>query len=84
MRILGPDGKPISTAPPVSDEVVQFVERAREIAAQGDPASALQQIVFAFQQDVESDLVIDAHQFELAFTDGRNERIRAECRTRPV
>ncbi len=60
MRILGPDGKPISTAQPVSDEVVQFVERAKEIAAQGDPASALQQIVFAFQQDVSSDLVLNA------------------------
>ena len=56
MRILGPDGKPISTAPPVSDEVKQFVEQAAAIAAQGDPATALQQIVFAFQQDVNSDL----------------------------
>jgi hypothetical protein len=60
MRILGPDGKPISTSPPVNDEVKQFVEQAQSIAAQGDPASALQQIVFAFQQDVNSDLVLDA------------------------
>src|SRR5580658_9231139 len=60
MRILGPDGKPISSAPPASEEVTKFVEQARAIAAQGDPANALQQIVFAFQQDVNSDLVLDA------------------------
>ncbi len=59
MRILGPDGKPLQTGPPVSDEVKQIVERAQAIAAQGDPASALQQLVFAFQTDVSSDLVLD-------------------------
>ncbi|HLK58163.1 MAG TPA: hypothetical protein VKU00_16470 [Chthonomonadaceae bacterium] len=59
MRILGPDGRPIETAPPVSDEVKQLVERARAIAEQGDPASALQQMVVAFQSDVSSDLVLD-------------------------
>ena len=60
MRILGPDGNPIQTGPPVSDEVKQIVERAMAIATQqGDPASALQQLVFAFQTDVSSDLVLD-------------------------
>jgi tetratricopeptide (TPR) repeat protein len=60
MRILGPDGNPIQTGPPVSDEVKQIVERANAIATQqGDPASALQQLVFAFQTDVASDLVLD-------------------------
>jgi hypothetical protein len=59
MRILGPDGKPIETGPPVSDEVKQIIERAKAIAQQGDPVSALQQMVFAFQQDVTSNLVLD-------------------------
>ncbi len=60
MRILGPDGNPVQTGPPVSDEVKQIVERAKAIAVQqGDPASALQQLVFAFQTDVSSDLVLD-------------------------
>lgn len=59
MPILGPDGKPIQSGPPVSDEVKQIVERAKAIAEQGDPASALQQLVFAFQTDVASDLVLD-------------------------
>jgi hypothetical protein len=59
MRILGPDGKPIETGPPVSEEMKQIVERAKAIAAQGDPASALQQMVFAFQSDVQSSLVLD-------------------------
>ena len=60
MRILGPDGNPVQTGPPVSDEVKQIVERANAIATQqGDPASALQQLVFAFQTDVASDLVLD-------------------------
>ncbi len=60
MKILGPDGNPIQTGPPVSDEVKQIVERALAIATQqGDPASALQQLVFAFQTDVSSDLVLD-------------------------
>src|SRR5262249_3980929 len=60
MPILGPDGKPIQTGPPVSKEVREIVERAKSMAAQGDPATALQQIVFAFQTDVNSDLVLDA------------------------
>src|SRR5689334_18681026 len=59
MRILGPDGQPVETGPPVSDEVKQFVARARELAASGDPSSALQQMVFAFQTDVSSNLVLD-------------------------
>jgi hypothetical protein len=59
MPILGPDGKPIQTGPPVSNEVKEIVERAKAIAAQGDPATALQQMVFAFQTDVNSDLVLD-------------------------
>src|SRR5579862_2117595 len=60
MRILGPDGKPIEPEAPVTEEVKQFVERAAAIAADGDPASGLQQLVFAFQQDVNSDLVLNA------------------------
>ena len=59
MRILGPDGKPIESGPPVSPEVRQFVEQAKATAAEGEPHNALQQIVFAFQHDVTSDLVID-------------------------
>ncbi len=59
MRILGPDGQPFESGPPVSEEVKQYVVRAKEIAAQGDPASGLQQLVFAFQTDVNSDLVLD-------------------------
>jgi tetratricopeptide (TPR) repeat protein len=43
----------------VAPEVVQAVEQAKAIAAQGEPHNALQQMVFAFQQDVRSDLVID-------------------------
>jgi len=60
MRILGPDGRPISTGPPVSEEVRGFVERSRVIAAQGDLGTALQQLVMAFQSDVTSDLLVDA------------------------
>lgn len=59
MSILGPDGKPIRTGPPVTNEVKQFIERAKAIAEQGDLNSALQQLVFAFQTDVTSDLVLD-------------------------
>lgn len=59
MRILGPDGNPISTGTPVSIEVQQIVDQAKEIAARGDAATALQQMVYAFQSDVKSDLVID-------------------------
>ncbi len=59
MRILGPDGKPIETGPPVSEEVNQLVQQAKEIVAQGEPHNALQQMVFAFQSDVSSDLVLD-------------------------
>lgn len=59
MRLLGPDGQPIETGPPVSDEVKQIVERARLIAGQGDPGAALQQLIFAFQTDVTSSLVLD-------------------------
>jgi tetratricopeptide (TPR) repeat protein len=58
MRILGPDGKPIESGPPVAPEVREFVAQAKETAAGGDPHSALQQMVFAFQSDVASDLVI--------------------------
>lgn len=60
MRILGPDGQPIESGPPVSEEVRKLVEQAKATAQQGDPATALQQIAFAFQQDVRSDLVLDA------------------------
>jgi len=35
------------------------VEHAKAIAAQGEPHNALQQMVFAFQEDVRSDLVVD-------------------------
>ena len=59
MRILGPDGHPIESGPAVPPEARQYVERAKVIAENGDPASALQQMVFAFQYDVSSDLVLD-------------------------
>jgi tetratricopeptide (TPR) repeat protein len=73
MRILGPDGRPIETGPPVSEEVRKIVEQAKANAlqaeqaqAQGnDPAAhqflatALQHLAFAFQSDVTSDLVLD-------------------------
>ena len=59
MRILGPDGKPIETGPSVSEEVKQLVQQAKAIVAQGEPHNALQQMVFAFQSDVSSDLVLD-------------------------
>lgn len=59
MRILGPDGQPIETGPPVSDEVKQIVEQSLQIAQQGDPATALQRLVFAYQSDVTSNLVLD-------------------------
>jgi tetratricopeptide (TPR) repeat protein len=59
MRILGPDGRPLESGPPVSDEVREIVERSKAIAAQGDPGSALQQLVLAYQTDVSSDLVLD-------------------------
>jgi hypothetical protein len=60
MRILGPDGNPISSEPAASDEVKALVERAKSAAAEGDPATALQHMVFAFQLDVSSDLVLEA------------------------
>jgi hypothetical protein len=60
MRILGPDGRPLNNEPPVKDEVRQIVEQSRALAAQGDPQTALQQLVLAFQQDVTSDLVLNA------------------------
>ena len=59
MRILGPNGEPLESVPAVSEEVRQIVERAKAIAAQGDPGTALQQMVYAFQQDVSSDFVLD-------------------------
>ena len=59
MRILGPDGKPIETGPSVSEEVKQLVQQAKAIVAEGEPHNALQQMVFAFQSDVSSDLVLD-------------------------
>lgn len=59
MRILGPDGKPIESGPPVPPGVRQLVEHAKEAAANGEPHNALQQMVFAFQHDVASDLVIN-------------------------
>jgi tetratricopeptide (TPR) repeat protein len=59
MRILGPDGQPIQSGPPVSDNVRQIVDQAKQIAAQGDLSTALQQMVAAFQEDVSSDLVLD-------------------------
>jgi len=59
MRILGPDGQPIETGPPISKEIQEFVDQAREAAAAGDPATALQHMAIAFQSDVNSDLVIN-------------------------
>ena len=59
MRILGPDGLPLESGPPVSEETRKIVDNAIALAEQGDPAGALQQMVFAFQNDVASDLVLD-------------------------
>lgn len=59
MRILGPDGLPIESGPPVSDEVKQILEQSKAIAATGDVSTALQQLVFAFQKDVNSTSVLD-------------------------
>lgn len=59
MPILGPDGNPISSGPPAPDEVKQIVEQAKAIAVQGDLPSALQQLGFAFQYDVSSDLILN-------------------------
>ena len=60
--ILGPDGQPIGGGADdstVSEEVKEIIKRAKEIAAQGDAPSALQQMVYAFQEDVSSTLVIE-------------------------
>lgn len=59
MRILGPDGRPLETGPPVSDEVRKMVEHAKSLADQGNLPAALQQMAIAFQADVSSDLVLD-------------------------
>ncbi len=64
MRILGPDGQPVGGSgsddgQKASAEVQEIVTRAKSIASQGDPASALQQMAFAFQTDVTSNLVLD-------------------------
>lgn len=65
MPILGPDGQPISSGgstPPDSaeaEQVRQIVEHSKLVAQQGDPRSALMQMVYAFQNDVSSDLVVD-------------------------
>ncbi len=59
MRILGPDGKPISTNPQPSSEVIQAVEQVRQIAQEGNLEGALQQMSMVFQADVVSDLVIE-------------------------
>lgn len=60
MRILGPDGRPIESGPPVKESVRQAVDHAKELAAQGDPQNALQQLVMAYQEDISSDLILDA------------------------
>lgn len=60
--ILGPDGQPLGGSggdADTSPEVKEIIGRAKDIAAQGDPATALQQMVFAFQTDVSSDLVLN-------------------------
>lgn len=59
MPILGPDGKPIQTGPPAPEESKQIVEQSRAIAAQGDFQAAINQMGFAFQYDVSSDLVLN-------------------------
>jgi tetratricopeptide (TPR) repeat protein len=59
MPILGPDGNPIESGPPAPDEVKQIVEQAKALAAQGDVQTALQQLGFAFQYDVSSDLILN-------------------------
>ena len=41
MRILGPDGRPIETGPPVSEEVRKMVEHAKSLADQGNLPAAL-------------------------------------------
>ncbi len=59
MRILGPDGQPLSSNPQPSEEVRMAVEQAKALAQSGDLQNALQQMTFVFQQDIVSDLVID-------------------------
>ncbi len=59
MRILGPDGQPLSSGPQPSDEIKQAVAQALELANSGNLEPALQQMALVFQQDVVSDLVID-------------------------
>lgn len=58
MPILGPNGQPISSGPQATPEVRQMVEQIKSIAAQGGTATALQQMVVIFQEDVVSDLVL--------------------------
>ncbi|MDW8208109.1 MAG: hypothetical protein RMJ43_09750 [Chloroherpetonaceae bacterium] len=58
MSILGPDGKPLETGPPAPEEAKQIVQQARTIAAQGDWQTAINQLGFAFQYDVSSNLSV--------------------------
>jgi len=58
MRILGPDGKPIVSESQDAPAVREHVEAARASIAEGVPQAGLQRMVFAFQEDVTSDIVI--------------------------
>lgn len=60
MAILGPDGKPINSGPPTPPEVVEMVKQAQQMAGEGNLPQALQQMAFAFQLDVSSDVVLNA------------------------
>ncbi|MCS6775339.1 MAG: tetratricopeptide repeat protein, partial [Chthonomonadaceae bacterium] len=50
----------LEIGPPAPEEAKQIVQQARTIAAQGDWQTAINQLGFAFQYDVSSDLVLDA------------------------
>lgn len=60
MAILGPDGQPINSGPPVPPQVQEMIQQSKQIAAEGNIGAALQQLAFAFQLDVSSDAVLNA------------------------
>jgi tetratricopeptide (TPR) repeat protein len=80
MSLLGPDGKPIRRANEAPG-VREFVQQAKTMARQGAPDQALQQMVFAFQRDVKSDLVVNTtcellEQLAQARGDEQNEELQ--------
>ena len=54
MGLLGPNGLPIRREEPVSADVLQIVANARKLQEQGNATQALQQMIFAFQQNIHS------------------------------